>query len=133
MAHGQNASIFGQIASQVVGALIRDPLTPGHQSNAPVMQQVVESALAANPVLVNELNGEAPVQSRVLWGNGIAGVGTVVAGFLPMMQLFGWVTADESSAILSGIGSVAALAGVGISVYGRLATGLRPLFSRKSA
>lgn len=129
--------IVGTLAEKVLDRLIASPQTTVTRAEAPVVrrevQEAVKEAITTDPVLVNELNGEKPIQSRVLWGNGIAAAGTIVSGLIPVLQLFGVITEEEGTAVIQGFGAVVALGGVAYSAYGRLATGLRPLFSRKTA
>lgn len=88
-----------------------------------IAAEVVE-IVQTNPVVKNEVNAEAPVQSRVGWGGMTAflsslGIVMVQLTSNPFMQ-YDW-------AIL-----MPALAGVWggfYALYGRFATGLKPLFS----
>jgi len=108
-----------------------------NETRAPIVETIVKEAVASDPVVANKLNGEGPIQSRVLWGNAIAAVGAGIAGFIPVLTTLGVLTPEEGSTVVNGVnsltvaaGSVIALGGVAYSAYGRLASGLRPLFSR---
>lgn len=74
----------------------------------------------ADPVITNQLNGESPVQSRVVLGSSLASFGGVailaLQTFLPDYDWATWIATIP--VILGGL----------YALYGRLATGLRPLF-----
>lgn len=127
-----NPLIFLDLAGRIADRLIQNPAVPVTPPARPVVIEAVKEAIAADPVLKNELNGEKPVQSRVLWGNGFAALGTIVSGLVPVLQVFGVLSEEEGAAVVQGVGAVVALGGVAYSVYGRLASGLKPLFSKKT-
>ena len=127
-----NPLIFLDLAGRIADRLVQSPAVPVTPPSRPVVVEAVKEAIAADPVLKNELNAEKPIQSRVLWGNGIAAAGTIISGLVPVAQAFGLITEQEGLAIVQGFGAVVALGGVGLSVYGRLASGLKPLFSKKT-
>lgn len=134
-----NPLILIDLASRIADRLIQSPSVPVSPPAKPVVVEAVKEAIVTDPVIINELNAEKPIQSRVLWGNFFAAVGTFLTGFLPVLVALGVLTPDESrqildgwGAIVSAIGAVMAIGGVAYSVYGRLATGLKPLFSRKA-
>lgn len=135
MANGQNAAIFGQIANVVMGAInsrgmATDRGTVTSPAGTTTKEEVVD-ALANNPVVVNQLNAEEPVQSRVAWGSVIATAGSTIAGVTAMGSAMGWLTPDEGAAITGGVTGLVGAAGALYALYGRFATGLKPLFSRK--
>ena len=125
-----NPLIFLGLAGRIADRLIQSPAVPVSPPARPVVIEAVKEAIAADPVLKNELNAEKPVQSRVLWGNGFAAAGTIVSGLVPVLQVFGVLSEQEGAAVIQGFGAVVALGGVAYSVYGRLASGLKPLFSK---
>jgi uncharacterized membrane protein len=127
-----NPSTFLELAGRITDRLVQSPAVPVAPVNRPEVREAVREAIAADPVLKNELNAEKPSQSRVLWGNGIAAVGTIISGLIPVAQAFGFVTEEEGAAIVQGFGAIVALGGVAYSVYGRLASGLKPLFVAKA-
>ena len=134
--------VIGTIADKIIDRLIKSPSVPVDRQNTvivrPEVREAVAEAITRDPVIVNELNAEKPIQSRVLWGNFFAAIGTALAGFLPLLVALGLITQEESQQILNGWavivqagGAVVAIGGVAYSVYGRLASGLKPLFSKK--
>jgi hypothetical protein len=127
-----NPLILLNIAGRIADRLVLSPAAPVAPAARPVVIEAVREAIAADPVLKNELNAEKPIQSRVLWGNGIAAAGTIVSGLVPVLQVFGVITEEEGTAVIQGVGAIVALGGVAYSAYGRLASGLKPLFSRKA-
>jgi hypothetical protein len=140
MANGQNARIITTIAATVAGALASSPAVAVERNDKPVVETIVQNAVAANPVLVNQLNAEAPVQSRILWGNTIAGIGAAIVAALPVLVLLNFITQEQADLlrdsigrVIEGLGGVAVIGGLVYSTYGRLASGLKPLFSGKTA
>jgi hypothetical protein len=92
---------------------------------SPKAIEAVAKEIAANPVLKNELNVEAPYQSRVAVGSVVAALGVVIP---PVAGLFGW--SIEGGAVVNFISSVVTLAGAAYALYGRFKGGLKPLFAR---
>lgn len=129
------------LVSKITEALVQAPGVPVSRENSvvvrPQVREAVIEVLEQDPVLKNELNAEKPVQSRILWGNSIATIGTFLAGILPLFVALGLITQEESQQILDGwavigqaIGVVLAFGGLAYSFYGRLASGLKPLFNK---
>lgn len=85
----------------------------------------MERAIAADPVLKNELNAEAPYQSRVAIGSVVAALGVVAP---PLLKLVGIDVAG--SEIVEYGSAIMTLWGAGYALYGRFKSGLKPLFSR---
>tara|TARA_R110000822_G_scaffold11505_14_gene42048 strand:- start:420 stop:773 length:354 start_codon:yes stop_codon:yes gene_type:complete len=86
--------------------------------------QEVERAILADDRLVNELSIEKPYQSRVAVGSVISAVGVLA----PLIgQLFGWDTSQWVEILTA----LVTLSGAALALYGRFASGLKPLFSRK--
>lgn len=124
MAQGQNAALIGNIISNVVGALVRSPNVDVAPVQAPVVEQVVANAVLNDKVLVNQLNAEAPYQSRVTIGQVIAAAG-VLGG------LFGVSLAPaDMETINQGISAVVTAGGILYTLYGRWWPRLKPLFSK---
>jgi hypothetical protein len=86
--------------------------------------EAVAKEIAADPVLRNELNAEAPYQSRVAVGSVVAALGVVIP---PLAGLLGWSV--DGSAIVAFLSSLVTLAGAAYALYGRFRTGLKPLFA----
>lgn len=133
--------LVGVIAEKVLAKIIQSPAVPIDREQAreiaPQVREAVRDAITNDPVLVNELNAEPPRQSRVVWGSSLATVGSVVAGAIPVAVALGIISPEQGQAILDGwtsiipaLGAVVALGGGIFSLYGRLAKGLKPLFSK---
>lgn len=93
----------------------------------PVIARKIESEIAANPVLANELNAEKPYQSRVVVGSSgalLPAVGYLIWAF--SSHGFDLAAYDPSSTFMA----VMTVAGAGYALFGRLRSGLKPLFSR---
>lgn len=91
---------------------------------AQTVQQIV-TQVAADPVLKNEMNAEPLRQSRIMWGAVIAAFGVLLP---PLLRLFGLdISAEE---IVSYGGALVTIGGLVYVVYGRVKSGLRPLFSK---
>ena len=93
---------------------------------AAIVEDVV-ATVTADPVIRNEMNAESPMQSRVMWGSTVAALGVLAPIGL------GLVGVDVSSErVVEIAGAVVTLAGASYAMYGRLKSGLKPLFSRGS-
>ncbi len=86
--------------------------------------QAIVTQVTADPVLKNEMNAEPWWQSRVALGSIIAAIGVLLP---TVLRLFG-VEANEGE-ILRHLDAVVTRAGALYALYGRLASGLKPLFS----
>ena len=94
-----------------------------------VGQAVAEKVVAqvtTDPVVKNEMNAEPWWQSRVAIGSIVAALGVVLP---PLLALFGVDTSADK--IVEFGTAIVTLSGALFALYGRLATGLKPLFSRK--
>ena len=94
-----------------------------------VGQAVAEKVVAqvtTDPVVKNEMNAEPWWQSRVAIGSIVAALGVVLP---PLLALFGVDTSADK--IVEFGTAIVTLGGALFALYGRLATGLKPLFSRK--
>lgn len=112
--------LTGAIRGAVAGAIATTPAA----TTAVIASDVIRR-LEANPVVVNEVNAEPPVQSRIVLGSVTAAtvsLGVVLTQLTtqPFPQ-YDWGTLMPA---------LATLAGAAYALYGRLASGLRPLFSR---
>ena len=87
----------------------------------------IERAVAADPVAVNELSAEAPYQSRVAVGSVVAAIGIVIP---TLARLFGYDL--DSNSIVQFLNALLILWGASYSLYGRFASGLAPLFSKRA-
>lgn len=120
------AGVLIKVAGPIIAAKIGQHLSKRETDSvtASVVQEIVEQ-VAADPVAKNELNAEQPYQSRVAWGSVIAALGVLV----PLVaNVFGY---DVDQARIVEIGSaMVTLGGAGYALYGRFASGLRPLFSK---
>jgi len=85
----------------------------------------VEREIMADPKLVNELSLEAPYQSRIAVGSVISAIGVLA----PLIgQLSGW----DTSGWVEILTAIVTLSGAAYALYGRFASGLRPLWTRKA-
>lgn len=116
--------IIDEIRRQPAGR----PMAEVVEAVAPAIEQIARQ----NPEIKNNLNLEKPVQSRVVVGSTIALIAslfTAIAQLLGMFQDFDLTTFDFAMAgALLG-----AIWGSGYALYGRLASGLKPLFSRRKS
>ncbi len=92
---------------------------------AQTVQEIV-TQVTADPVVKNAISAEPWYQSRVALGSIVAAVGVLLP---TVLGLFG-IKADEGD-ILRHLDAVLTLAGALYALYGRLSSGLKPLFSRK--
>ncbi len=110
--------IGGAIKSAIVNAV-------GVQLGSPASERdaIADRALgyiAGNPVAINELNAEAPYQSRVAVGSVVSALGVIV----PMLgNLLGF----DGGYVMQVIGALITLYGAGFALYGRFKSGLKPL------
>lgn len=115
-----------KVAGPIIAAKIGQKLSKRETDDltAGIVQQIV-TEVTADPVVKNEMNAETPIQSRVAWGSVIAALGVLI----PIAaNLFGY---DVDQARIVEIGSaMVTLGGAGYALYGRFASGLRPLFSK---
>lgn len=89
------------------------------------MQEIVPK-VTADPVIRNEISAEPWWQSRVALGSIVAALGIVLP---PALGLLG-IDLSETE-FLRYADAVVTLAGALYAFYGRLASGLKPLFSRR--
>ncbi len=139
------ATLIGALA-KVVGPAIADELAskvPKPEANR-LATRVVEDLIRtveADPVIRNELNAESPLASRVLWGLGIAGSGAVGLASIPLAQLMTAIAtvliafgidfpAEEQALWVAAGDSAVTIAGLVYAAYGRLRSGLAPMWPR---
>lgn len=114
------ARTAADVIAKKVGQKVAVPPAVADDIAKAVLEQV-----KADPVMKNEMNEEKPYQSRVALGAVVAALGVVV----PVVgKLFGWtITGDQ---IVEFGSAVITLGGALYALYGRFASGLKPLFSR---
>lgn len=116
---GLPLAILAEIALKIASRALDRKSAPTPQAIDAVVKEI-----AADPVLKNELNVEAPYQSRVAVGAVVAALGVVVP---PLAELFGWEV--ERNVIVEFTSSLVTLGGAGYALYGRFKGGLKPLFT----
>ena len=94
----------------------------------PVATAIIE-ALGQDPQFQNATNSERPIQSRVVVGSSTAIVGAL--GILVPIAAQAIGIKVDTPRVVEIVSAVLVLWGPIYALYGRLATGLRPLFSRK--
>lgn len=78
--------------------------------------------MLADPAIKNQMNAESPLQSRVFYGS--------VASVLGAAAIV-WQQVETRQFDAATLGpAIAILVGAAYALYGRLKTGLKPLFSR---
>jgi hypothetical protein len=137
--------ILTSILGAAVQAVARDQTAP---VITPLNAGLVEAALvekaASIPEVVNAVNAEPLVQSRILWGLGIAGSGATGLAAIPIAQLvaaialvvrpLGLEFPPEDQAVWVDAGNgIVTIAGLLYAGYGRIASGLKPMWSRLRA
>lgn len=112
----------------VIRAAIETALKNGKTSPAGIAAEV-EATMAADPVVKNEMNAEAPIQSRV----GVGGASGFIGGLGILVPIIaGWFGYDIRPDRVIEIGfAVLAVWGPAYALYGRFKSGLKPLFSPK--
>lgn len=94
----------------------------------PVATAIIE-ALGQDPQFRNATNSERPIQSRVVVGSSTAIIGAL--GILVPIAAQAIGVQITTPRVVEVISAVLVLWGPIYALYGRLASGLRPLFSRK--
>lgn len=122
--------VIGKVIEAALPAIIdrvrRDPKATA-KDILPAVVHVAKQAASNDPTVVNAMNGEKPHQSRVVMGSLLALIG---GGFMGAAQLYAMFEAGSFDPEMAGA-SLAAILGAGWALYGRLKSGLKPLFSRK--
>jgi len=93
----------------------------------PAITDATVTRVQSDPKLQNATNQEHPVQSRVVVGSTLALVGGAFLGAAQLVEMFRSGSIDVEMAG----GALAAILGAGFALYGRLRSGLAPLFTRK--
>jgi hypothetical protein len=117
-------SVAGAVLPPIIAGAVRTAIAEAmHNQPAATTGAIagdVIRRLEANPVVVNEVNAEAPYQSRVAVGSVISALGVIV----PMLgNLMGF----DGGYVMEVIGALITLYGAGFALYGRFASGLKPL------
>jgi hypothetical protein len=113
-------AILAEVALKAASRALDKASPPSRQAIEAVTKEI-----AADPVLKNELNAEAPYQSRVAVGSVVAALGVVIP---PLARLLGWSV--DGSVVVEFISSAVTLSGAAYALYGRFKSGLKPLFGR---
>ena len=110
-----------------------DPKVPGvTAANATAVAKAIKDEVT--PVLVNAANAEPLVQSRIMWGNVVAGLAPLVILIFAALRTLGFDVPNISEERVIEIGgALVTLGGVAYVFYGRLKTDLKPLFWRPKA
>lgn len=79
------------------------------------------TTVTADPVIQNQMNAESPIQSRVVVGSSASLFGVAAMILAQFYPDYDWVTL---------FAAIPVVWGAGYALYGRLASGLKPLFHR---
>lgn len=79
------------------------------------------TTVIADPVVKNQMNAESPIQSRVVVGSTVSLGGVAVVLLTQFVPGYDWATV---------IAAIPIVWGAAYALYGRLASGLAPLFHR---
>lgn len=110
---------------------VKKNIKPNGAAIAKVATAIIEQQIIEQPDLKNSLNLEKPHQSRVVVGGTTAAISILISAVLTLSTGFGFdigVTAEQAIEVISAIGVVW---GVTYTLYGRLKSGLKPLFEKK--
>ena len=123
-------AILGAIAAKVARDVALDALarsrSPSRAQIGKEVQERVAEAVKNDPEVMNEMNAERPVQSRVMWGGASAFFGAVG---LILVQLSNHDFPSYDWEILGP--ALVTVWGGFYTLYGRFWPGLKPLFRRK--
>lgn len=123
------AGVIMKVAGPIIVQKLGKKLTKAETDNisAQVVQEIVDQ-VTADPVVKNELNAEAPYQSRV----GVGGATGFIGGLGVLVPIVaGWLGYDIQPDRIVEIGfAILAVWGPSYALYGRFKAGLKPLFSR---
>lgn len=114
--------LAGAIEGAVRGAVQQ---ATGSTSGTDTIAKDVVKRLEQNPAVVNQVNAEAPYQSRVAVGSVVSALGVII----PVLgRLAGWDI--DGNYVVEVITAAMTLGGALYALYGRFVPGLKPLFSR---
>lgn len=117
--------MLNRILSGVIEGALRSALSSGKPLNPTSVARDAVKRATSDPVVANELNAEKPHQSRVVIGSTAAIAFTAVAAAVHLIEMWQSGTIDVEIALVE----IGAIWGAGYALYGRLASGLKPLFS----
>lgn len=121
------AGVVMKVAAPLIVSKLAGKVSKAEADNiaAQTVQEIV-AKVTADPVLRNEISAEPWWQSRVALGSIVAAIGVLLPTILRVLG----IEASEGD-IVRHLDAIVTLAGALYALYGRLATGLKPLFSRK--
>lgn len=119
-------SILTKVLGTAIEGAVRGALDRGGPLDAGAIARDATARCQADPVAINELNAEAPHQSRVVVGSTVSLVATIVVAGAHLYDMWQSGTVDVTLATAE----LAAIWGAAFALYGRLKGGLRPLFTR---
>jgi len=119
------AAVAGIVLQKFVLPLVLKKVIEKASPSRDVALDIV-SQIEQDPKIANEMNAEAPYQSRVVVGSSVALAGALLTAVGTVWHM--WQTGDFDISMLALQLSTAF--SIGCVLYGRLATGLAPLFSR---
>lgn len=135
-------NILTSVLGAAVQAVARDAdgpvITP---LNADAVEKALVEKAVQIPEIVNAVNAEPPIASRILWGIGLAGsgatglasapIGELVAAVAAVLAAFGvTLSAEDQATWIEAGNSAIVLAGLAYAAYGRLRPGLAPMWPR---
>lgn len=116
---------LGNILGGIIEGTLSGVLNGGKVDPGKIATEVTRQVVT-NPVLINQMNAEPPIQSRVVVGTT---VGMIGAFFVAGDHLWSmWQSGNVDVAVATA--ELATLWGLGFALYGRLKNGLKPLFSK---
>lgn len=120
------AGVVMKVAAPLIVAKLAGKVSKAEADSiaAQTVQEIV-TKVTADPVLRNEISAEPWWQSRVALGSIVAAIGVLLPTILRVLG----IEASEGD-IVRHLDAIVTLAGALYALYGRLATGLKPLFSR---
>lgn len=117
------AAVILKVAGPIIAAKVGQKLTKGETD---ILSAAIVKEIVTDPILKNEFNAEAPVQSRVAWGASAGGTGALV---VVLTELSTKPFPEYDFVIL--VPAAITVWGCAYALYGRFKAGLKPLFSRK--
>lgn len=118
--------IARQLAKVAIAAATKELGQRLTTNQVAAIEQRAEELIKTDPELQNEVNAEAPYQSRIAWGTAVTALGVLV----PLgAKAFGVDISAEQVVAVGG--AVVSLGGVAYTLRGRFKKNLHPLFSRR--